>query len=344
MKTSIVTFCLIIVGFLGYSFSNPRLDKEKDGKITVKMITEKDGKTIVIDTTISYSGELDENAINELLKSYGIDEKGTGKACKKIVINSDDKISTENMKIVCLKGDSSLSQILNELSIDSNELSIDLKNLAIDLDQLSNDNDSVVKCCSKQIIKMNCSGKKNCKTVKTICIKSASKDVEEIMDSLNQEIKIEIGDDGAIQEYTINGEDVDPANIDSNMEIIKVEDGKKKIIVKVIVKIDDVNDSDLKKLDIPSSAKEYNNLKIEKLDFYPNPNNGKFNLTFSLPEKGKTKITVFDSNGKEVYKEVLTNFTGDYNKNIDISSEGKGLFFLNVEQGSKKLIKKLVIQ
>lgn len=85
-------------------------------------------------------------------------------------------------------------------------------------------------------------------------------------------------------------------------------------------------------------------LAIDQLRFSPNPNQGMFNLSFDLPEKGRTLIMIFDLQGKVVYEENLGKFSGQYNGNINISNEGPGTYILNIVQGDKKLAEKLIVQ
>ncbi len=87
-----------------------------------------------------------------------------------------------------------------------------------------------------------------------------------------------------------------------------------------------------------------NKLNLTKLDFYPNPSNGKFNLSFNLKEKGNTDITILNTEGKKIYSENLNDFTGAYNKEIDISKNPKGVYFVRVEQGPHSQLKKIVLE
>jgi hypothetical protein len=87
-----------------------------------------------------------------------------------------------------------------------------------------------------------------------------------------------------------------------------------------------------------------NNLTAENLVFSPNPNSGKFNLSFELPEKGKTTVKIFDEGNKEIYSESLGKFSGKYDRQIDVSENPKGIYFLQITQDNKTLNKKIVIQ
>ncbi|MDZ4844467.1 MAG: PDZ domain-containing protein [Chitinophagales bacterium] len=87
-----------------------------------------------------------------------------------------------------------------------------------------------------------------------------------------------------------------------------------------------------------------NTLVIEGLQFSPNPNDGNFNVNFELPEKGRTVVRIFDAANKEIYKEDLGKFSGRYNKQIDISDNPRGIYFLQITQNDKAVNKKIIIQ
>lgn len=95
--------------------------------------------------------------------------------------------------------------------------------------------------------------------------------------------------------------------------------------------------------DIIDDIENNSTMKIDALQYYPNPSNGRFNFKFSITEPCKTVITIFNANGQEVYYEVINNYAGDYSRSIDLSANGKGIYFLNIEQGNKTINEKLVI-
>ena len=136
----------------------------------------------------------------------------------------------------------------------------------------------------------------------------------------------------------------DEGNKEMQVCVYKSDDGKQVIETKVIML--KLSDADEKKLEDSGVAatEEKNELNVEELNFFPNPNSGMFNLNFKLEKRGDTQIQIFDMNGKQVYMETLRNFSGEYNKDIDISEQGKGTYFLNITQGDKVLNKKILIQ
>ncbi len=87
-----------------------------------------------------------------------------------------------------------------------------------------------------------------------------------------------------------------------------------------------------------------NELRVEEITFYPNPNNGRFTLCFSLNNKNAATVRVMDSTGKEIYKEHLKEKSGEYQHQVDISKYGRGVYSLQVAQGKKYLTKKVIVQ
>ncbi len=185
-------------------------------------------------------------------------------------------------------------------------------------------------------------------------------EMDEVMELL-EDIEVEKGSAGEvfIIKRTEDGEEVE---IEKIMEGLESEDGKKtgrrvmifkdedgKVTKKEMnfnVWIQDVETTDVDKIENSSlkKAAAENTLTVESLQFYPNPSDGRFDISFNLPSKGKTVVRVVDMAGKEVFQDKLGNFSGTYEKQIDISNNTKGVYFLQVEQGDKVMMKKIVVQ
>ena len=80
---------------------------------------------------------------------------------------------------------------------------------------------------------------------------------------------------------------------------------------------------------------------IEQISFFPNPNNGLLNLSFSTSDQSPLNIHVYDVNGQMVYMEELNEFAGSYTNQIDISNQPAGTYFLQIVQGQKSYSKKI---
>ncbi len=147
--------------------------------------------------------------------------------------------------------------------------------------------------------------------------------------------------------YT-SDEEVDADNdVQVFVEMIEKKDGdntitiKKKVILKSICE-KDMESFEKSGVDMEPEA-EYK-LDLEKLVFAPNPSDGKFTLKFKTPDTGRITINIYDVNGKEVYKESIKNFDGNYEKDIDISAEGQGTYFLKIQQGDKFSTRKIILE
>lgn len=132
------------------------------------------------------------------------------------------------------------------------------------------------------------------------------------------------------------------------ISVVEKQEGDKTIVIetKVIIESPDQKDQEtMEKAGVDLFPESENNkLEVENLKFSPNPNNGKFKLKFTTLGKGNTVIKIYDINGTEVYSEMLKNFNGVYEKEIDISGEKSGTYFLKVAQGDNIMSRKIVVK
>lgn len=121
------------------------------------------------------------------------------------------------------------------------------------------------------------------------------------------------------------------------------QDGKVKVFITTSsnseIHVEDVTSEDLKTFSLDDTKE----LKLEELNFYPNPSNGAFRLQFKGKEK-PTLVRITDINGKEIYSEDMRDFEGTYDKEIDLSGTPEGIYLLQVQQGGKAVNKKIVIK
>lgn len=108
------------------------------------------------------------------------------------------------------------------------------------------------------------------------------------------------------------------------------------------VTISKISKNDASLEDLKISLK--NNLKPDQLKYYPNPNDGKFNLSFKLDQKDEVTVSVMDILGNEVYKEKLLDFNGVYDNEINLSGKEKGIYILRISQKKKVLTRKILIE
>jgi len=129
-----------------------------------------------------------------------------------------------------------------------------------------------------------------------------------------------------------------------NYTVKTIEKGQKIVMVTSCKSFENLNEKDEEALKNAGVKTKNNNLEIEDLKFAPNPSNGRFTLSFTLKEKKKVTINIYDLKGNLVYTETIKDFEGNYSKEIDISDQGTGAFFLQIVQGIYDIIKKIIIQ
>lgn len=137
----------------------------------------------------------------------------------------------------------------------------------------------------------------------------------------------------------------DGKQIKKEIIIIK-KDGESKegvkvevIVSHIVLHLEEINDEDAKAFSLENSKE----LKMDEFNFYPNPSNGTFQLKFQGKDR-PTMVKVMDINGKEMYGEDLQDFNGSYDKEINLSGLKKGIYLLQVVQGTKAVNKKIVIE
>lgn len=185
-------------------------------------------------------------------------------------------------------------------------------------------------------IKINEVSSENGKVMKIVTIDEVGPETKMMTESeINAEIEKALKEAGV----DANGKEMKKVMVIHDSESGNDKKSEKHYTKIVMVKLDitDASDEELKRLGSSSDKK----LEMEEMKLYPNPNNGKFNLNFTLKNKGDAEITVYDMQGKQVYNERLPNFQGEYNKPIDISSNAKGIYFVKILQGKHTQVKKI---
>ncbi len=188
---------------------------------------------------------------------------------------------------------------------------------------------------------------------KHIVVKDVPKEVIEKMgngEKLHKVIKVKADGNGE-STFWVNGENVTLEG--GNEERIITEeveqDGDKMIktiTIKIIRKItiEDLGTTDKLPETIANARETELGDQLKDLNYYPNPSEGRFTLSFQLKKKADTNVAIYDLQGRKVYEEKLADFSGTYKNEIDLSQRDKGMYILKVTQGKKALVKKLVVE
>lgn len=343
----LLKFALIILLFVlpaSFLFSQNK-EKEKEKIIKIKMIKSgDDGKTISIDTSLSINSDVDSDEIEKMIQTITLD-MDLPDSIKDVLKTIDIHKCIETGKT-----DSCHTKVI--VKVGEGKTKCKKKDV----------NKMIIHCDSIKIEDIEFDGDDK-EIQKIIMIKSIGEEDHEVIKVEEGEVKIDVttGDDGVmkikmiskdgeevIMEKNINVDkimkEVENSESDSKVKVYKTCGNGKTIIIAtkiILVDLEEEDISTLKKSGVKDVKK--NKLKVEKMNFYPNPNNGKFNLSYELDTKGKTTVSIYDESGKKVYFEELSEFTGKYEMEIDLSKDGKGIYFINVNQDKKSLTKKVIV-
>ena len=85
-------------------------------------------------------------------------------------------------------------------------------------------------------------------------------------------------------------------------------------------------------------------LSGKAISIYPNPNSGIFKVRFNDTWKGNVDLRVLDIFGRAQYLRRIDNTSGQVEHEVDISNKTDGIFVLEIVQGDKRVIRKIVKQ
>ncbi len=86
------------------------------------------------------------------------------------------------------------------------------------------------------------------------------------------------------------------------------------------------------------------NTVVASIAAYPNPTNGKLNLSWQALATEKATITITDITGKEVIQSSLTLTKGSGNQQFDLSGLNNGLFLMNIKSENINYNNKIQVQ
>lgn len=95
-------------------------------------------------------------------------------------------------------------------------------------------------------------------------------------------------------------------------------------------------------LPIQTDVNDVANSKSNIFDVVPNPNNGQFKINIAVETSAAYNLTVRNAIGQIVYSDLLS-VNGAITERIDLSSVGKGVYFLTLENTNERLQKKIII-
>lgn len=129
----------------------------------------------------------------------------------------------------------------------------------------------------------------------------------------------------------------------SILDTDKIEGVEKVIVIRSMDKSDEekvVQSTETREL---PNIDNHKRLTLDNFKAFPNPTSGFVNISF----EGKSSpivVQLSDISGRRIFKETLNNFTGNFNRDIDLSQAQKGQFILYVIQNQKVFTESLIVK
>ncbi|MGB0887064.1 MAG: T9SS type A sorting domain-containing protein [Vicingaceae bacterium] len=366
LKPLFIPIGLIAIVIVMFSFTN-NANVDTDEKCTIKIIKIENGVETVVDSTFDCDEGLSwnssskgiEKSIRKMLGSIvsmgdsgthsfsfnmDIDDKKNGVKIMKFKAGDGDEEVEMDFDFKLLEdGENGVMKMMvngKEMEIKVGDIESHLKHLGANVDVDFSTEDVEV------LIENDENGEEthSVKIIKTVD-EDGNVSVKKIVNG------DEVGlDDDAILEFDNNHKMIfieKGSENDGNHNVtidlsVDSEDGKK--MKKVIVISKKVTDEKSSKRTSKTQNSKKKELAINKLKFSPNPNKGKFDLSFEINKKRPVQIKILDLQGKEVYNELVSDFDGKYFKNIDISNNKEGVYILQIIQGNKMKSSKMVLK
>jgi hypothetical protein len=84
--------------------------------------------------------------------------------------------------------------------------------------------------------------------------------------------------------------------------------------------------------------------QVQEMKIYPNPSNGKFNLTVSTTSNDVVDLKVVNSVGMNVYERKNIEINGTFNEEINLQNLAQGVYSVVLSNQSNQLVRKLIIK
>jgi hypothetical protein len=134
---------------------------------------------------------------------------------------------------------------------------------------------------------------------------------------------------------------------ENSTQTYKLTDGKEvKVCISKICVIHITKDEAKKEQEASAEAetKTADEPKVADLMVYPNPNDGAFNLKFNLEQKGDAQVTLHDQQGNVLYEETLKDFSGEFQKPLNLRGQKAGNYVLKIVQNGKVYTRQVVVK
>lgn len=87
-----------------------------------------------------------------------------------------------------------------------------------------------------------------------------------------------------------------------------------------------------------------NEINLRSIRLATRPTKGVFQLSFELPNRGDTVVRIYNDVGRNIYIYDLGTFSGEFEDEVDLSQNGVGTYYLQVQQNGKSTSKRLILR
>ena len=85
------------------------------------------------------------------------------------------------------------------------------------------------------------------------------------------------------------------------------------------------------------------NLALQEVEIYPNPNHGEFTLSVSSEKLKNMDLQILTSLGVVIYEKADLNVQGKLIEKIKLSGIAPGIYFVKLSTSDQQLIRKVII-
>ncbi|MFV8333999.1 reprolysin-like metallopeptidase [Flavobacterium sp. GSP14] len=86
-----------------------------------------------------------------------------------------------------------------------------------------------------------------------------------------------------------------------------------------------------------------NDFEFENFTLFPNPNNGSFKISFKPETNDVIEVIVNDVIGRNIYNKIFQN-SGMFNQEFQVNTITAGIYFVKIQNGKNKSVKKIIIK
>ena len=83
--------------------------------------------------------------------------------------------------------------------------------------------------------------------------------------------------------------------------------------------------------------------QFQNFTLYPNPNKGNFTVQFDSSSSNEIAISVHDMRGRTILNNKYSN-TGLFSQNVQLNQVQSGVYLVTVQDGDKKVVKRIIIE